>query len=64
MSGGGPPNGHMVWWRFKTQAPGPWRFGYVSATPNPSLVRMGNWNGSMTSGVVVDPNEIEWRPYQ
>lgn len=52
----------MVWWRFKKQG-GTWRFGYVSNTGNSSLVRMGNWNGDTTGGVVVDSAEIEWKNY-
>lgn len=52
----------MVWWRFKAQG-GTWRFGYVSRVPQGSLIRLGNWNGDTTGGVVVDPNEIEHKPY-
>ena len=57
-----PPPGTMVFWRFKEAVPGPWRFGYVTHK-RPQLIRMGCWNGDSVGGSVVDPSEIEWRPY-
>ncbi len=56
--------GHMVNWRFKKNAPGPWKFGYVSQGPGQNLLRMGNWNGDVCGGTVVDSSEIECRAYQ
>lgn len=54
--------GIMVYWRFKKAAPCEWRFGYTSAERD-GLIRMGRWNGDTSGGVVVDPKEIETRPY-
>ena len=53
----------MLYWRFKTGYPGAWRFGYQTSIGG-GLVRMGLWNGDIVSGPVVDPSEIETRPYQ
>lgn len=57
-----PPSGTMYYWRFKGS--GAWRFGYCTHLENATLVRMGNYNGDMMGGVIVDPNEIEWRNYR
>lgn len=59
-----PPPGSMVHWRFKTQAPGAWRFGYCTYVSGPDLVRMGCWNGDNVGGPVVSAFEIEWREYR
>jgi hypothetical protein len=54
----------MIWWRFKREAPGPWRFGFRTEVNGSSgLVRMGLWHGDTTLGPVVDPREIETKPY-
>lgn len=53
----------MVWWRFKRSSPGPWNFGYRTQLSG-GLVRMGCWNGDTTHGSVVDPSEIETRPFK
>jgi hypothetical protein len=53
----------MCYWRFKTDKPGPWRFGYCTYV-NSGLYRMGNYNGDTMGGVLVDPAEIETREYQ
>lgn len=52
----------MVYWRFKTKEPTAWRFGYVTRLGQ-GLVRMGAYNGDTIGGVIVDPAEIEYRPY-
>ncbi len=54
----------MVWWRFKKNAPGEYRFGYCTSAESGQLVRMGRWNGDTTGGCVVDPYEIEWKDYR
>lgn len=59
-----PPPGTMIYWRFKRNAPGAWKFGYVSHTARSDMLRMGNWNGDTMGGSLVDPTEIEWREYQ
>lgn len=51
-----------VWWRFKRDAPGPWHFGFKTDVGS-GLVRMGHYNGDYSGGVVVDPTEIETKPY-
>lgn len=51
----------MVHWRIKGTHT--FRFGYVTWCDN-GLVRMGHWNGDTTNGSVLDPYEIEWRPYK
>ncbi len=43
MTGSKPPSGSMVYWRFRTQVPCPWRFGYVTYEKGYDLVRMGCW---------------------
>lgn len=53
----------MMYWRFKTDRPGPWRFGYQTHLSG-GLVRMGLWNGDETHGPIVDPSEIETRAYR
>ena len=54
----------MVYWRFKKNSPGPWFFGYrTSISGSHGLVRMGLWNGDTTNGPIVDPYEIETRPF-
>lgn len=58
-----PQIGTMVFWRFKKNAPGAWQFGFVTDA-GPGLVRMGRWHGDRAGGLVVDPNEIEWRNYK
>jgi hypothetical protein len=55
-----PPQGFMVHWRKKGTTV--FHFGYVTHLAN-GLVRMGFWNGNTSTGNVVDPSEIEWRPY-
>ena len=50
----------IVYWRFKSAAPGPWQFGFASPGPK-GLVRMGLYNGDLNSGPLVDPSEIETR---
>ena len=52
----------MVWWRFKSDTPGPWHFGWKYSVPG-GLTRMGLWNGDCTHGPVVDLKDIETRPY-
>ncbi len=44
----------MVHWRFKSAAPGPWHFGYVTYASGYNMLRMGRWNGDSMGGVVVD----------
>lgn len=51
-----------VYWRFKNDVPGPWRYGWMTQVGS-GLVRMGWWNGDTTRGPIVDPNEIETRPH-
>ena len=60
MASSRPPVGQMVYWRFKAHAPGPWNYSYVSSA-GCGLLRMGNWNGDTTGGLVIDPAEIEWK---
>jgi len=55
-----PESGSMVYWRVKGQFI--YRFGYVTYCGS-DLIRMGSWNGDVTNGPVVDPEEIEWKPY-
>jgi len=57
-----PSSGMMVYWRFKQEAPTPWKFGYVRYI-NENMIRMGRWNGDSVDGPVVSVNEIEWREY-
>jgi hypothetical protein len=52
----------MVWWRFKHDVPGPWRFGFQTDIGS-GLVRMGDYNGDTHGGLVVDLKEIEMRSY-
>jgi hypothetical protein len=59
-----PPSGSMVYWRFKTNAPGAWRFGYVTYAGGCDMLRMGAWNGDNMGGSVVSAPEIEWRHYE
>ena len=55
----------MVFWRFKKDKPGPWFFGYkTTVRGSQGLVRMGLYNGDTTNGPIVDPSEIETRPYK
>jgi len=54
--------GEAVYWRFKCEAPGPYRYGWVSDA-GAGLWRMGMWNGETTRGPIVDPREIECRLY-
>lgn len=53
----------MLYWRFKSATPGPWTVGYRTHLRGSRLVRMGLWNGDTVRGVIVDPAEIETRPY-
>ena len=59
-----PPSGHMLYWRWKRKdgQPAIWLFGYCTWVGS-GLVRMGAWNGDTSHGNVVDPADIEWRPY-
>jgi hypothetical protein len=50
----------IVYWRFKTDVPGPWRFGYATSGPA-GLIRMGLWNGDRNHGPLVSSDEIEIR---
>jgi hypothetical protein len=50
----------MVFWRFKDRG-GSFFFGYVTYVG--SLVRLGTYSGDVMGGSLVDPSEIEWRPY-
>ena len=52
----------MVYWRFKGDRPGPWKFGYRTSIHG-GLVRMGLWNGDTSHGPIVAPAEIETRRY-
>ena len=54
---------HTVYWRFKSATPGPYRYGWVSDA-GAGLWRMGLWNGDTQRGPIVDPSEIEYRPYR
>jgi len=56
-----PSSGSMVYWRFK--GGNAYRFGYVTYTDNPNIIRLGNWNGDSMGGVLADYAEIEWSPY-
>lgn len=53
----------MLYWRFKSDKPGPWRFGYRTNLSG-GLVRMGLYHGDTTRGPIVDPSEIETRAYK
>ncbi len=59
-----PRHGEMVYWRFKSSSPTPWKFGYATDTESRGLMRMGHWNGDTTGGPVVSVSEIEWREYR
>lgn len=59
-----PPIGSMVYWRFTLRAPCAWTFGYVTQEGSGGLIRMGASNGDTIGGSVVDPQEIEWKPYK
>ena len=48
-------------WRFKGEKL--WRYGWPTEAGG-GLVRMGNYNGDTIYGPVVDPNDIEIRPYR
>ena len=50
-----------MYWRFK--GGNAYRFGYVTYTDNPNIIRLGNWNGDSMGGVLADYAEIEWSPY-
>jgi len=56
-----PPSGAMVYWRFKTHSPGPWKFGYVTYESGNDLIRLGLWNGEDLRGPIVSASEIEWK---
>jgi hypothetical protein len=55
-----PQHGVMYWWRAKGKLQ--WHFGYCIHVSS-GLVRMGFWNGDDTNGPVLDPADIEWKPY-
>ena len=57
-----PNSGTMVFWRFKAKIPCGWQFGYVTYESN-GLIRLGTYNRDKYGGVVVEPNEIEWKPH-
>lgn len=57
-----PAPASMVYWRFASEAPSGWRFGYVTVASS-GLIRMGSYSGDRTGGTVVDPSEIEWKAY-
>lgn len=59
-----PATGTLVWWRFKSAAPCPWRFGFCAYEAGADLIRMGRWNGDITIGPVVSAYEIEWKEYR
>lgn len=46
------------YWRFKGEKA--WRYGYASRAER-GLWRMGLWNGDMSHGPYVDPDEVETR---
>lgn len=50
----------MVYWRFC--GVGPYKFGYCTYQRG-QLIRMGLYNGDSHQGPIVDPTEIEWKPY-
>lgn len=52
------PFGKSCWWRFRSQAPCEWRYGYPTRMGN-GLVFMGAWFGTKNCGVVVNADEIE-----
>jgi hypothetical protein len=56
-----PPSGQMIYWRYRRHDPGAWRFGYVSYTGTPDIIRLGAWNGDTMGGALVSPSEIEWK---
>jgi hypothetical protein len=56
-----PPSGSMVYWRFQSEAPCEWKFGYVTYAKGCNLIRMGRWNGDSTGGPIVSTSEIEWK---
>lgn len=53
----------MLYWRFKTDKPSPWRLGYRTSLSG-GLVRMGLYHGDTVHGPIVDPAEIETRAYK
>lgn len=53
----------MLYWRFKTDKPSPWRLGYRTSLSG-GLVRMGLYHGDTVHGPIVDPIEIETRAYK
>lgn len=59
-----PPSGSMVYWRFKTNAPCEWWFGYCTYAGGYNMLRMGRWNGDTTGGDIVSASEIEWKAYR
>lgn len=59
-----PTSGSMVYWRFRKDVPGPWRFGYVTYERGHDLIRMGAWNGDTSHGPIVSASEIEWTPHR
>lgn len=56
-----PGSGNMYWWRAKGGLE--WRFGYCTHESG-NLVRMGRWAGDTIGGSVLDPFDIEWKPYR
>lgn len=50
----------MCYWRFKHDKA--WRFGYCTYVGS-GLYRMGTYNGDFHGGVLVDPNDIDWKPW-
>lgn len=56
-----PPSGAMIWWRPKGSIE--YRFGYVTYLGDPTMIRLGRWNGDSNGGSVVDAFDIEWKAY-
>ncbi len=50
----------MCYWRFKGEKA--YRFGYATEASG-GLYRMGFWNGDYSHGPIVDPCDVEVRPY-
>lgn len=57
-----PSPGSLVYWKYKTD--NHYRIGYCTYLNNPTLVRMGRWNGDTSGGVIVDSYDIDWREYR
>ena len=51
----------MVYWRFTSNAPSPWHFGYCTYLEGSDLISMGSYNGDISGGAIVSASEIEWK---